>query len=347
MSNQNTPVAQVDEPGPTTEELQDIASELSATTGSEPVPKSSTLPRMSRDSLVKLLIIVAQIAVLTGIMFSRGLTVPIQELGMPLTVGAGLLGIAFFYSKRGESDFVLCLLGLAQVVVFTGGYTLLMYSVATLNAPLVDAKLAAFDEACGVSLPAIVAWAKGHPNLTWWLQQAYDSMLPQTALVVMMLGLRGKRVPMEQFVMQFILATLLCILCLWMLPAGGPFHHYGYDMNPAQARYMEHFTALRSGAMTELTLSEAEGLITFPSFHTTWAILLAWAYRREWWLFVPITFVNLCVIFSTLTSGWHYFADLSGGVLIAGFVICLTHASRGWFYTADEEPRLARRAKPV
>lgn len=294
---------------------------------------------MSRDSFVKLIIIFLEVSVLAAVMMSSGLRVPVPELQMPVGVGVLLLGIALFYHKRGVSEFVLCLLGLAHVVVFTGGYTLLMYSVASLNGPLADGRLAAFDEACGVSLPAIVQWAKTRPELTYWLQQAYDSVLPQTALVVMVLGLRGKRVPMEQFVMQFMITTLLCIVGLWLVPAAGPFSHYGYEMNEAQARYLDHFMALRSGAMTNLTLSEAEGLITFPSFHTTWAILLAWAYRREKLLIVPLSLVNLAVILSTLTSGWHYFADLSSGVLIAVIAITFTHFAHGWFYTAEEEPR--------
>ncbi|MFK7817828.1 MAG: phosphatase PAP2 family protein [Planctomycetaceae bacterium] len=295
---------------------------------------------MSRDSFVKLIIIGIELLLVATLMLSRGLTVPTQDLRMPIVVGAVLLGVAAFYRKRGVSSFVLCLLGLTHVVVFTAGYTLLMYSTATLNRPLVDANLAAFDQSCGVSLPAIVAWAKANPNIRGWLNMTYDSLLPQTALVVMVLGLRGKRLPMEQFMMQFMLTTLLCIVGLALMPAIGPFHHYGYEMNVAQTRYVEHFTALRDGTMTKLTLSQAEGLITFPSFHTTWAILLAWAYRRQMLLFIPLSLINLAVIASTLTSGWHYFADLCSGVLIAVIAIWFTHAVRHWFYDENEQPRM-------
>ncbi len=295
---------------------------------------------MSRDSTVKLVIIVVELALVAALMVSRGLTVAVGDLGKPVGFALLLLVVALFYQKRKVSSFVMCLLGLTHVVVFTAGYTLLMYSVSTLNAPLVDQQLMNFDKACGVSLPAIVEWAKANPGITGWLQLTYDSLLIQTALVVTVLGMRGKRVPMEQFVMQFILSTLIVLLALTFAPALGPFHAYGYELNGAQERYMEHFTALRDGSMTRLTLSEAEGLITFPSFHTTWAIILAWAYRRDLLLFVPLSLVNLAVIFSTLTTGWHYFADVVGGVLVAVVVIWLTNALKPWFYDENEEPRM-------
>ena len=45
-----------------------------------------------------------------------------------------------------------------------------------------------------------------------------------------------------------------------------------------------HFDALRSGERMLITWRDAEGLITFPSFHTTWAILMTIAFRRNRWL---------------------------------------------------------------
>lgn len=301
---------------------------------------------LSRDSAVKLVIIVIELALVATLMLSRGLTVPAGDLAKPVGVAVLLLAVGVFYKRRGVSSFVMCLLGLGHVVVFTAGYTLLMYSVASLNTPLFDSQLVNFDRLCGISLPGIVEWTKAHPDVGRCLKLTYDSLLPQTALVVIVLGMRGKRVPLEQFMMQFMLTTLIAMVGLAIAPAIGPFHSYGYAMDDTQARYLEHFSALRDGSMTQLTLSEAEGLITFPSFHTTWAILLAWAYRRDRWLFIPLSVVNVAVIVSTLTTGWHYFGDVASGALVAVFAIWLTTTMKPWFYDENEEPRMTR-AQPA
>ena len=77
-------------------------------------------------------------------------------------------------------------------------------------------------------------------------------------------------------------------------------------------------------------MSASAVLVTFPSFHTTWAILLAYAFRgrRRW--FIPAVILNAAVIAATLTTGWHYFTDVIGGVLLAVAVIWLTKRLEPW-----------------
>lgn len=295
---------------------------------------------MSRDSLLKLAIIVCVIALNVVLMSSRGIQVPRTEFAVPAAAIMLLTVFGLFYRWRRVDSFVMCLLGLGHVVVFTSAYTLLMYSAGTFSAPLTDQYLVHFDHACGISLPAIVAWAQAHPTITGLLKIAYDSLLLQTALVVIVLGMTGRRVPLEQFVLQFILTALLTVLGFVFFPAIGPFESYGYAMDASQERYVEHLMALRAGEMSVFTLSGAEGLITWPSFHTTWAILLAWAFRRHKWLFAPAIVVNLAVIASTMTTGWHYFADVVAGAAVAVAAIWMTTLTRHWFYTDSEDPIL-------
>jgi membrane-associated phospholipid phosphatase len=81
---------------------------------------------------------------------------------------------------------------------------------------------------------------------------------------------------------------------------------------------------LREGVRTAVTWRGAEGLITFPSFHTTWALLLAWAFRGRPRWFVPSAVLNAAVIVATLTTGWHYFADVAAGAALGVAVIWWT-----------------------
>jgi membrane-associated phospholipid phosphatase len=59
------------------------------------------------------------------------------------------------------------------------------------------------------------------------------------------------------------------------------------------------------------------GMICFPSFHVIWAILCVaalWGYR---FLRIPVALLAAMIILSTVTTGWHYFIDVLGGVVIA------------------------------
>ena len=124
---------------------------------------------------------------------------------------------------------------------------------------------------------------------------------------------------------------MLTAACFWFWPAAGPFATYGYEPNAVQGRYLEHFHALRDGARTLVTWRHAEGLITFPSFHTTWALLLATAFVHRRRIFIASAILNGAVIISTMTTGWHYFADVLGGVAVYVIVMLAAWAARRWW----------------
>ena len=107
----------------------------------------------------------------------------------------------------------------------------------------------------------------------------------------------------------------------FLFPALGPFTAYGFSPNADQTRYLDHLQSLREGRRLLVTWKEAEGLITFPSFHTTWAILLALAFRHRTRLFAASVFLNTLVVISTLTTGWHYLSDVLGGILVSAIVL--------------------------
>ena len=104
--------------------------------------------------------------------------------------------------------------------------------------------------------------------------------MPQTLVVILLLGFQSDRKPLELFVMRFMIALLITAAVFSIAPARGPFAAYGYEPNPTQQSYLEHLEGLRSGERTVVSLRDAEGLVTFPSFHTAWAILLAANWRR-------------------------------------------------------------------
>ena len=86
-----------------------------------------------------------------------------------------------------------------------------------------------------------------------------------------------------------------------------------------QAHYLEHFRELRAGARSGLSFLDAEGLITFPSFHTVWALLLVAACPRP--LKAASVVLNSAVIVATLTTGWHYLSDVLAGIVVY-YAVC-------------------------
>lgn len=293
---------------------------------------------MSRDHALKLLVIAGTSGAAAVGMAARGLTLPPADLLQPLLVTLLLGAAAAYYRRRGETRFVLCLTALLHVTLYSAVFCLLMYTLATTGRPLVDPLLARWDAACGVHLPAIVQWTSRHPAVRATLEWAYNSLLWQTPLVIVVLGFSGDRLRLEGFVRQFMLATLLCAFLFALFPAEGPFAYYGYETSATQARYLEHLHGLRDGSRTVISWNGAEGLITFPSFHTTWALLLAWSLRGYRWLGMVSAAINLLVIASTLTTGWHYLVDVLGGVATGGAAIAL---SARWERSGAPIPALA------
>ncbi len=301
---------------------------------------------MSRDSFEKLALIVATALAAAVIGSGHGLSFPAEDWLNPLGIAALLGAAAWYYRRQGAEAFVLCLTALLQVTLYTACFSVLMYAVGAIGRPFVDDQLASLDRLSGVHVPAIKTWADAHPEAQRLLQWAYNSLLWQTPLVIIVLGFSNDRARLEGFVRQFLLSTLACVVLFALWPAEGPFIAHGYAPSASQAAYLDHLHGLRDGSLTIMTWRGAEGLITFPSFHTCWAILLAWALRGRGWLTVCAVTVNVAVVFSTMTTGWHYFTDVVGGVLTAGLAIAASTVwvtrSVPWLVTQWTAPTLSR-----
>lgn len=129
--------------------------------------------------------------------------------------------------------------------------------------------------------------------------------------------------------LRMMLGVLVVFAIFLVFPAEGPFAGYGFEPSPSQARYREHLRTLRSGERTWFSYQETEGLVTFPSFHTTWALLLIVARRHRMRVLWPFAALNIAVIVSTMTTGWHYFSDVLAGAAVCGVVCWATRWAEG------------------
>ena len=143
----------------------------------------------------------------------------------------------------------------------------------------------------------------------------YFSVIPQTIFVLVWLGFRNDE-RLSLFLYRFMICGLVTAACFYFVPALGTSRTNPtvWNIDP-----LRDLLALRSGALTTVRWQAVEGIVTFPSFHAIWAILLILA-LPTW----PIVVLNVLMVISTVTSGGHYVIDVVAGILVCAFVVPIT-----------------------
>jgi membrane-associated phospholipid phosphatase len=232
--------------------------------------------------------------------------------------------------------FMLCLRALAILVGTTAVFGPLTYAVATLRWPWSDNQLAAFDAAFGLSAGALVRWTAQHPAFDLLMRLVYSSVFPQIILVIVVLGFSADR-RLDIFLIRFMLGGLLTSAIFAFLPAQGTCVYFGTPTPDHYVPVLSELDRLRRG-VAYVSWRDAQGIVTFPSFHTIWAVLLIAAFRGRR-LFWPVAILNSLVLLSCVTTGMHYFVDVLGGLIVTLIAIVATRP-----LCAELEP--VRRKRP-
>jgi membrane-associated phospholipid phosphatase len=119
-----------------------------------------------------------------------------------------------------------------------------------------------------------------------------------------------------------------------LAPAAGAFAYFkpgpelygNFGAADAMWPFFKAFAALRDGSLSMIDMSAAQGIVSFPSFHTVLGIITAYALRGTRWLFVPILLLNAVMIVSTLPVGGHHLADVIAGAAIGCGAILIVRA---------------------
>jgi membrane-associated phospholipid phosphatase len=246
------------------------------------------------------------------------------EASGALRLGAALLALtalAWVYTRwRPRERLADLAQTAAQLMAFFAAIGTFSYLVTASAAPLVDDALAAADRATGFDWLAWFTWVHERPNVTLVLKLAYASATPQLALIPIYLALSGEAQRNSRLIWELMLSLALIVPLSGLFPAASAWVHYAVtDLIPAV--HMPDFTALRSGTLRELSLSRMEGLITFPSFHTTLALLFVAALRKHRLALVTGGLVNGLMLVSIPSEGGHYLVDVIAGALVAAFAI--------------------------
>ena len=240
------------------------------------------------------------------------------------------------------------LLGLFCWVSALGG--LGSYAVAAASHGFHDAALAKIDIAMGFDWVRMYRFFLDHPWLMAISAPVYRTIFVTPLIVIAALVLTGNVARARTFILVFGISLLLSLAIFYLFPARAALaYHIG-----SGARYAtvtEGVTgaiidSLRAGTLTIIDPARIAGLLSFPSFHATSAVLFVWAGWPLKGARIPLIIVNGAMLAATPLEGAHYMIDLIGGIAIACAFIASLYVRSSARAAADIE-RSGREVRAV
>ena len=170
------------------------------------------------------------------------------------------------------------------------------------------------DRAMGFNVPAIMAWSSAHWPVGMLLDRSYGLLFLLLPAAAVLPALLGKRAAAERFLLANTVAFVLSFPIFALLPAVGPWFGYHFTGSEVQRNCEAAIVALHN----DIGPAKMAALITFPSFHVIWAVLSACALWSIKPLRIPAAILAFLIVVSTVTTGWHYVADVVAGIIIVG-----------------------------
>jgi len=194
-------------------------------------------------------------------------------------------------------------------------------TASTFAFPLRDELWRSFDQHLGIHVNDLVAWVDRDHRVQMFFVYCYASLQPMVVCAVLLPALFGKRVAAQRFVLANAFGILLALPCMVMLPAIGPWVAWHFTPDPGQRVCESMIHALRGGTISHDTLFGST--VCLPSFHTFWAVIAAQALQPFRVLRVVAIVLAVLIVFSTMTTGWHYAVDVIAGLMLAAISIAL------------------------
>lgn len=208
-----------------------------------------------------------------------------------------------------------------------------MYLVSATSRPLMDETLAVIDAHLWFNWRAFLDLTNSHPAVAEVLVFAYHSVGPQLPLLFLLLAFTGQRLRLTEFMAMLAISSVLQAAVMAFVPAAGAYAYFtpvASDFSSFTSHAgMWHFnelTRIRSGEPFSLLITRAEGLATFPSYHTLLGIIIVYALRDMPRIAWPVGVLNAVMIVSTLPEGGHHLIDVIAGGAIGVLTIAAVRA---------------------
>jgi hypothetical protein len=249
--------------------------------------------------------------------FSVRLNIPLQDT----VYGLLFAGIGGVYAVTGRSPALATMLFTVAALVFGAPAIMILdFMTKALGFPLADAALAAWDDRLGLDWVAYEHWFSGYA----WLSDIggiFYTCAPLVLLTALVALAAAQRLrDLVWFAIATATTLILCVLIGGFLPAAGPYQFYGVA-DGGKAFWVQTLMQVVAERPRYIDLSSQPPMTTFPSFHTTLAILAimaCWRIRRFGPIFAGF---NLFWALSIPVWGSHYFIDIivGGMIAIAGY----------------------------
>jgi hypothetical protein len=294
------------------------------------------------ERLLLLLVLALMAADIAGVL-ALGVGIDGPAYGrVALLVAALLAGAIFYRIVRPAPPLAAMLAGCAFLCAFSAAGAMLNYLLLPVAGPRIDVMLAGWDRALGFSWPMAAAWAADHRLAAAILLLAYGTMLPQVALLLLVLARRPQNQRAHIFCLAIALGALFCVAIWTLRPSFGAFSVYVLDpavasrFHPALGPdYARALTALLAQGPSFLSPGEMKGLIGFPSYHVVMALIVtrfAWPLRALRW---PVLVLNLLVVISAPVEGGHHLVDVLAAFPVAWAALALARRAAAPSRTQD------------
>jgi membrane-associated phospholipid phosphatase len=278
--------------------------------------------------------IIISFLIVSAIIITGGLAAGLIQFSLGEAINAILMVIAITlliwikpFSRHPWANYLLNFYFFYSLSFIALGYisTLLLHTPF----PLIDNKLFAIDQAMGFHLDHLVNWVHSFPAFARLLNLIYSSLFYQLLFLPLLIGLMRETRDLQAFLLANVIMSVLTMLTYFFLPSNDPADIY-HDI---------HFSAEQIAVVTQFNfihhhvpVSNYVPMVSFPSCHVIWALMLIMLVRSRKPLFESFIIINGLLIFSALTSGWHFLIDVLGGLLYAVISIGLAY----WLIRREE-----------
>lgn len=214
---------------------------------------------------------------------------------------------------------------------------LFMYLASATTAPLIDSRLAAIDAAMGFHWPDFLRLLNSSTVLSSVLVFAYQSTGGFIVLLFLFHSFALREERLLEFIALLAITSVFTGALMFLFPAAGAYSWFRpspetFSNFTADAGMWHHaeLMALRSGQPFEFIATQGTGLVTFPSFHTVLAIILAYSVRGIRFVAPAAVLLSAATILGTIPQGGHHLIDLivGGAIALAGVLCVRTYARR-------------------
>jgi hypothetical protein len=250
-------------------------------------------------------------------------------------MSAGLFAGAAFYTRwRPDPRLAAMLFGAGFLCAFSAGASVLNYFLLTVAGTPIDPLLVAVDRALGFDWYDVMVGMASYPTLNEVLFRIYNTILPQMAILLVVLAWTGHVEQVYRFCLAVAVGALIAIAIWTVIPSLGAKSLYTLPawvearlVLSVTPEYGRELVRLLQNGPGYITPADLRGLIAFPSYHVVLALLLIWFARPVRWLYWPYLILNIVVLISTPIQGGHHLVDVFGAFPVTLLALVLAGES--------------------